>query len=84
MFVCVSCLVMTVCNPWTEACQAPLSTDSSRQEYGPFLTLVQGTYLTQGSNSPTQGLNSSLLHLLRLQVNSLPLSQLGSPQSLRV
>ena len=35
-------------------------------------SLLQGIF-------PTQGLNQGLLHLLHLQVDSLPLSHLGSP-----
>ena len=43
---------MVVCNsvtPWTEAHQAPLSTEFSRQEYwSGYLYLLQGIFLTQG------------------------------------
>ena len=64
------------------ACHAPLSMGFSRQEYWsglPFPSskdtgvgsyfLLQGVFLTQGSN----------LHLLHWQMRSLPLSQQGSP-----
>ena len=58
--------------PWTVARQAPLSTKFSRWEYWSGLhALLQGIF-------PTQGLNSSLLHLLHWQVDSL-LCQPGKP-----
>ena len=39
------------CIPWTAACQAPLSTEFSRQEYWSGLPFpLQGTFLTQESN----------------------------------
>ena len=59
--------------PWTVALQAPLSMEFFRQEYWsgvPFPPSPPG----EGGNS-TQGLNLSLLHW---QVDSLPLSHLGS------
>ena len=56
--------------PWTLAHQAPLSTEFSRQESWSRLPLP-----TPG-DLPTQGLNLLLLHW---QVDSLPLSYLGSP-----
>jgi len=58
--------------PWTVACQAPLSVGSSSQGYWrglPFLS--PGIFLIQGSNP-------HLLPLLYWQVDSLPLSYLGS------
>ena len=58
--------------PHTVARQAPLSMGFSRKEYWgglPFF-LLQGIF-------PAQGLN---LHLLNQQVDSLPLSHLGSPR----
>ena len=59
--------------PWTVAYQAPLSMGFSRQEYWSGLPfLLQGIFLTQGSNL-------NLLHLLHWQADSLPLSNLGSP-----
>ena len=37
--------------PWTVACQAPVSMEFSRQEYwSGFHALLQGVFLTQGSN----------------------------------
>ena len=48
---------MLVVNLWTVALQAPLSTDSSRQEY----TGVGSHFLLQGIFLP-QGLNLGLLH----------------------
>ena len=72
-----SCL--TLCNPmdylWTIACQAPLSMGFSRQEYwSGLLLLLQGIFLTQGSN----------LHLsspLHWQAGSLPIAPPGKPMS---
>ena len=55
--------------PRTVACQAPLSMGLSRQEYW------SGWPFPLPGDRPSQGLN---LHLLGLQVNSLPLSHLGS------
>ena len=63
------CLVQLFATPWTVARQAPLSMEFSRQEYWSGLPfLLQGIF-------PTQGLNPTLLHW---QVDSLPLSHLGS------
>ena len=59
--------------PWTRAYQAPLSMEFSRQEFGSgWHFLLQGVFLTQGSNP-------CLLCLLHWQVDSLPLIHLGSP-----
>ena len=80
--VCVVC-VFAMCaglshvwlfvTPWTIAYQAPLSMEFSRQEFGPgWHFLLQGIFLTQGSNP-------CLLCLLHWQVDSLPLIYLGSP-----
>ena len=56
--------------PWTVARQVPLSMGFPRQEYwSGLLFLLQGIFLTQGSNP-------SLFHW---QANSLPLSHQGSP-----
>ena len=58
---------------WAVACQAPLSTEFSRQEYWSSCHfLIQQIFLTQG-------LNLSLLSLLHWQVDSLPVRHLGSP-----
>ena len=58
--------------PRTVACQAPLSWNSPGKDIGVSCCgLLQGIFLTQG-------LNSSLLHLLSWQVGSLPLATLGS------
>ena len=47
----VSKLCLTLVTPWTVACQAPLSMEFSRQEYWSRLSfLLQGIFLTQGSN----------------------------------
>ena len=80
--VCV-CVCVCVCEracalfvaPWTATRQAPLSVGFSRQEYyrvGCHF-LLQGIFLTQGSNP-------HLLSLLHWQVDSLPLVSLGRPQ----
>ena len=54
--------------------RAPLSREFSRQEYWSGLAfLLQGIFLTQGSNP-------CLLRLLRWQAGSLPLCHLGSAQ----
>ena len=55
---------------WTIACQGPLSMEFSSQEYWGGL-LLQGIFLTQGSNS-------HLLGHLHWQTGSLPLVPLGS------
>ena len=55
-----------LCNPWTIAHQAPLSMGFSRKEYwGGLPFLLQGIFLTQGSNP-------HFLLLLHWQVDSLP------------
>ena len=54
--------------PWTIACLAPLSMEFSRQEYWSGLSFPPG-------DLPTQN-----LCLLLWQVDSLPLSHLGSPE----
>ena len=60
--------------PWTKAHQAPLPMGFSRQEYWSGLhTLLQGIFLTQGSNP-------CLLHLLHWQAGSLPLVPPRKPQ----
>ena len=69
------CLVPKLCPtlPWppsTTVCQAPLSWDFPGKKTGVGCHfLLQGIYLTQGSNK----------HLLHWQVDSLPLIHLGSP-----
>ena len=64
----LSCIRLLVA-PWTVALQAPLSLGFSRQEYSSgFAISFRGIFPTQGSN----------LHLLHWQVDSLPLSHLGS------
>ena len=58
---------------WTVAHQTPLSMGSSRQEYwSGCRALLQGIFLTQGSNL-------HLLLLLHWQVDSLPLVPRGKP-----
>ena len=64
-----SCRLLTT--PQTAALQAPLSVGFSRQGYRSGLPFPSpGDLLTQGSN----------LRLLHWQVDSLPLSHLGSPR----
>ena len=59
--------------PWTVVFQAPLPMEFPRQEYwNGFHFLLQGIFLTQESNP-------CLLCLLHWQMDSLPLSHLGSP-----
>ena len=71
----LSCVRLFV-TPWTVAHQAPLSVGSSRQEYW-LLALLQGIFLTQGSNP-------RLLCLLHGQTGSLLLSHLNSPLYKRI
>ena len=76
MHVCMlnhSCSVKLFVTPQTIACQAPLSTGFSRQEYWsglPFPPLGDLPNLGTEPESPA------------LQVESLPLSHQGSPQDL--
>ena len=59
--------------PWTVARQAPLSLGFSRQEHWRGLPcLLQGTFLTRGSNS-------CLWRLLYRQAGSFPLVPTGKP-----
>ena len=72
---CVLNCVWLLATPWTVALRVPLSMEFSRQEYwNECHFLLQGIFLTQGSNP-------HLLHLLHWWVNSLPLSHLGSPKA---
>ena len=62
--------VLLFATPWTIACQALLSKGFPREEYWNGLSfLLQGIFLTQGSNQ----------HLPHWQANSLPWCHLGSP-----
>ena len=72
------CAVLSYCvmsNSFvTVAHQAPLSMGLPRQDTGVGCHfLLQGVFLTQGSNP-------HLLYILHWQEDSLPLSHLGSPQ----
>ena len=68
VWVTQSCL--TLCNPWTRACQALLSMEFSRQEYwSGFPFPLQGIF-------PTQRLNFSLTHYRQILY---PLCHQGSP-----
>ena len=70
MLSCFSCVQLFV-TPWTTACQAPLSWNSPGKNTGMGChSLLQGTFLTQGSNP-------CILYLLHLQVGSLPLAPPG-------
>ena len=60
--------------PWTVACQAPLSMGFFSQEYW------RGLPCPPPGIFPSQGLNLSLLHLLHLQANSLPLMPPRKPK----
>ena len=59
LFCCcaVAKLCSALCDPWTVACQAPLSMGFPRQEYlgilfwGGFQVLLQGIFSSQGLNS---------------------------------
>ena len=67
--VCMHSVVSDSATPLTIAHRVPLSMAFSRQEYWVGCHfLLQGTFLTQGSN----------LNLLHWQADSLPLSQMGS------
>ena len=67
----LSCVMSnSFATPWTVACQAILSMGFSRQEY------CSGLQFPLLGDLPTQGSN---LCLLNWQVDSLPLSHLGSP-----
>ena len=69
VLVAQSCL--TLCNPWTVACQAPLSLEFSRQEYwSGFPFPSPGNLLDPGIK----------LRSPALQVDSSPTEPLGSPQ----
>ena len=64
--------------PWTTAHQAPLSMESSRQEYWSGSPCpLQGIF-------PTQRRNWNLLHLLPRQVGSLPLAPPGKPLQIKI
>ena len=67
---------LTLCNPTTAACQAPLSMGFSRQEYWSGLPFPPPGDLP---DFPTQESNP---HLLQWQAHSLPLSHRGSPSQI--
>ena len=71
--VCMLSHVQLFATPWTVARQAPLSVETSRQEYWVGCQfLLQGILQTQGSNL-------RLLNFLHWQAGSLILHHLGSP-----
>ena len=63
--------------PWTVSCQAPLPTESSRQEHCSRLLFPTPRDL------PELGIEPSLLLLLHWQVDSLLLHHMGSPKENR-
>ena len=66
-----ACSAVSDCaNPWTIACQAPLSMGFSRQEH--WMGLLQGIFLTQVSNQ-------YLLSLLHWQTGSFTTEPPGNP-----
>ena len=67
---CFSCVWL--CESWTIAHQAPLSSEYSRQNIGLPWALLQGIFLIQG-------LNLGLWSFLHWQVSSLPLAPPGKP-----
>ena len=79
--VCVWCALshfsrVRLCGPMDVVHKAPLSIRSSRQEYRVgYHALLQGIFLTQGSNL-------HLLHLLNCQAGSLPLAPAGKTDDL--
>ena len=79
-FLHVLCLVASVMSdsatPWTVACQVPLSTEFSRQEYW------SGKPFPSPGNLPTQGPNPHLLQSLALQADSSPAESWGKPKLL--
>ena len=58
---------------WTEACQAPLSMEFSRQEYW------SGLSFPLPGDLPNPGIEPAFLHFLQWQVSSLPLMPPGNP-----
>ena len=62
--VMVTRLCLALCDPWTVACQAPLSMEFSRQEYSNGLrSLLQGIFLTQESNLGLLHCRQTFYHL---------------------
>ena len=64
---------------WTEAHQAPLFMEFSRQEYRSGLPFPSPGDLPNTGIFPTQGSNPGLLGLLSEQESSLPLAPPGKP-----
>ena len=76
-----SCL--TLANPWTVACQAPLSLGFPRQGYrSGLLSLLQGIFLTKELNlGPLYCRQSSVLQMVsRIAGRLLPTEPLGKPE----
>ena len=62
--------------PWTVALQAPLSMEFSRQEYW------SGLPFPSPGDLPSPGIEPKSLRFLLWQVDSLPVSSLGSPMEM--
>ena len=56
MFICIDkvyiCMYINICNPWTVACQDPLSMEFSRQEYWSGLPFPSPVYLPDPGIKP--------------------------------
>ena len=64
----------TLCDPWTVACQAPLSMGFSRQEYW------SGLPCPPPGDLPNPGTEPRSLMSLHWQMGSLPLAPPGEPK----
>ena len=71
--MCALCHIRLFAAPWTIAPKAPPSMKFSEQEYWSRLPFPTPGYLPNLASEP------HLFHLLHWQVDSLPLSHLGSP-----
>ena len=76
MHACMLNHVWLFANPWTVACQAPLSKPFSRQEYW------SGWWFPPPGDLANPRIKPCLLRLLHWQVDSLPPCHLGSPYHL--
>ena len=75
--------VLLFAAPWTVTHQAPLSMEFSRQEYWSGLPFHTPQDLPDTGIEHAHFLHSYLLHLLHLQLDSLPLCHPGSPYLVR-
>ena len=71
--VLVTQLCPTLCNPWTVACQTPLSMEFSRQEYW------SGLPFPPPGDLPDPGIEPASLMSPALEAGSLPLASPGKP-----